>query len=355
MKRQAAALVTVLLAQGVVARDHATHVTDVDVATTRGEIALSNLDLLIARGGAGADIDELWLMRARFLADYAALDRGAAFADADAPDAPALLRRARARAAVHRFSAALADLATAERLGAAPVAVWRARVPIRIAQGAASEMIPALENDAAREPGFASASTLGAAYAGAGRYADADAQFQAALEALDTTSPFPYAWLCFVRGTMWAEQGGDPARGARHLRHALTYLPAFVAARLHLAEIDARRGASAEAIAGLTRVADSGDPEVLALLGRLHGVADPDRGRREIELARVRFEALLARQPLAFADHAAEFYLDAGGDPERARQLARANFVERPTRRARELLERAERARSPRPPTPAPS
>jgi len=144
---------------------------------------------------------------------------------------------------------------------------------------------------------------------------------------------------------MWAEQAHDPDRGAAHLAGALDYLPEFVAARLHLAEIEARRGAGASALALLAPVADSGDPEVMALLGQLHAAADPVRGAAEIEAARARFEDLLARQPLAFADHAAEFYLGAGADPERAWQLASANRAERNTPRARELLERADRAR----------
>jgi len=317
-----------------------------NVTTTRGDIALANLDLLIARPiPADAATDELWLMRARFLADYAALERGAAFADADATDVPALLRRARARAAIHRFSDALTDLDTARRLGAGDALLFRIRAPIRIAQGAADDVIPALEAAAVREPGFASASALATAYAGARRYPEADREFQAALDALDTTSPFPYAWLCFARGTMWAEQAGDPARGVPHLRRALDYLPGFVAARLHLAEIDARRGAAADAAEGLAGIAASGDPEVLALLGQLHAAADPARGAREIAAARTRFEELLARQPLAFADHAAEFYLGPGADPERAWVLANANYAERQTPRAREILERARRVR----------
>jgi Tfp pilus assembly protein PilF len=318
-----------------------------DLPTTGGAIALANLDHLIEQRGDDPAADELWLMRARYLADYAALDRGAAFADAEATDAAQLLRRARARAAVHRFSAALADLDAARDRGADAAALFRVRAPIRIAQGAAAEVIPALEAAAAREPGFASASALATAYAGVGRYADADRNFEAALEALDTTSPFPYAWLCFARGTMWAEQAGDAARGALHLRRALDYLPQFVAANLHLAEIEAAHGAGAAAAARLARVAGSGDPEVLALLGRLHAADDAVRAAREVDFARQRFETLLAHQPLAFADHAAEFYLGAGADADRAWQLANANFAERKTPRARELLERAGRARLP--------
>jgi hypothetical protein len=144
---------------------------------------------------------------------------------------------------------------------------------------------------------------------------------------------------------MWAEQAHDAPRGAPHLERALDYLPQFVAANLHLAEIETARGDTAAALGRLARIADSGDPEVLALLGRLHAAENPARGAREIEVARTRFEALLARQPLAFADHAAEFYLGAGADADRAWHLATANYAERKTSRARELLDRADRAR----------
>jgi hypothetical protein len=48
----------------------------------------------------------------------------------------------------------------------------------------------------------------------------------------------------------------------------------------------------------------------------------------------VGFEELLRRYPLAFADHAAEFYAGSGDDCRRALELARANVANRPTRRA---------------------
>jgi hypothetical protein len=68
------------------------------------------------------------------------------------------------------------------------------------------------------------------------------------------------------------------------------------------------------------------------------------RGGREIAAARQRFEALLARQPLAFADHAAEFYLGAGADPARAWLLAQQNLANRATDRAIALELRAAQA-----------
>jgi hypothetical protein len=91
-------------------------------------------------------------------------------------------------------------------------------------------------------------------------------------------------------------------------------------------------------------VAAGDDPEALALLGTLH-VRDGREtlGRDEIERARQSFEALLARHPQAFADHAAEFYLGAGADPERGLHWAQVNLLVRETRRALQLGIRAAR------------
>ncbi len=59
---------------------------------------------------------------------------------------------------------------------------------------------------------------------------------------------------------------------------------------------------------------------------------------------RCRLEDLLARYPLAFADHATEFYRCAGDDPKRAWRLARDNLAARTTDRAFALAIPAARA-----------
>ena len=51
--------------------------------------------------------------------------------------------------------------------------------------------------------------------------------------------------------------------------------------------------------------------------------------------------SLIARHPEAFADHAAEFWLAAGADPDKALQLAKMNLEVRNTPRARDLVARA--------------
>ena len=309
------------------------------LATTSGAIAVANLDGRIDRD-AGV---ELLLERARLLGDHEALDRAAALAEEGDLTAESLLRRAHTRAAVHRFADALADAEASLRAGARPDRAGAVRTSVLVATGRADEVVPELECLAALRPGFATASALAGAYAAVGRFAEADGLYDGALAYLDTTSPFPYAWTEFARGVMWAEHAGDPVRGEAAYRRALQYLPTLAGASVHLAEIEAARGDLAPAIARLARVADAtAEPEALALLGRLHVQAGQGgRGRAAIERARLRFEWLLARHPLAFADHAAEFYLGPGADPARADALARANLANRPTVRARALARRA--------------
>lgn len=291
--------------------------------TTAGAIAIANLDHLIAQRGDDPAQVELLLVRARFLADATALDRAATLAEA-AHTTATLVRRAQARGAVHRFADALADLAAAERAGAD---VGAARAAILIATGDPARALPLL----AIRPDYAHRAALAGAVAALGAFAAADALYAAADAALDTTSPFPHAWLDFARGLLWSEQAGDPARGERYYRRAVAGLPAFAAAQLHLAELEAARG---DRSAALARIAALDDPEALGLTGALHVQVGDPRGWLELTRARAIYEALLSRHPLAYADHAAELQLAPGGDRVRAWQLARLNLANRATRRA---------------------
>ena len=311
-------------------------------ATTSSAIALANLDALIEQGAGDPASVDLLLLRAQLLADDTVFDRAITLTDA-ASTAPELLRRARARAGVHRFADALADLEAAEQAGAK---VDAQRASLWLAMGRASEALPMLQAEANRRPGFATHAALARGLAAAGRLDEADGFYAQALAELDTTSPFPAASLWFARGMMWAEQGGNAARGRRMYAEALRLVPEFVVANIHMAELEAEAGEVAAAIARLQRVVDQAtEPEALALLGALHvNAGETQRGRDEIGAARRRFDALLARHPRAYADHAAEFFLGAGGDAERARFWARLNLAERGTRRAHQLAIRAAEA-----------
>lgn len=315
-------------------------------ARTQGDIALANLDGLIAQAAGESGAVDLLLLRGQFLADHDVLDQVAALTEPHDQDAAQLLRRAHARAAAHRFYEAGLDLDAAGRAGASAQAVRAQRASLQVALGQAQAVLPDLRAQAERRPGFGSHCALALAEAAVGHIEQADALYDAALHDLDTTSPFPAAAVWFARGLMWSEQAGDPRRGAAMYAQALRAVPSYVPANLHLAELEAAHGDTAGALAHLERVvAISRDPESLALLGTLHRrTGDAARGDREIAQARDRFEDLLQRHPLAFADHAVEFYLDAGADAERALYWARINLLARETRRAYTLAIRAAQA-----------
>lgn len=342
--RQWSAWVAVVVA--TCSASNGTNVADSALDTTSSVIAIVNLDQQITQLRDEAGVEELLLVRSRFLGDYEALDRASALTEGRFETRAELLRRARTRSAVHRFADALADVAAAERAGANADEIVALRSSILVATGRAADVIPQLEANLARRPGFASRSALAVAYAAVGRLADADRLYAAALADLDTTLPFPYAWIYFARGVMWAEQGGDAARGEAMYAQALTYLPEFAAANIHLAELEVARGDLASAMARLERVvASSNEPEALALVGVLHvRTGDAVHGAREVSLARQRYESLLARDPLAFADHAAEFYLGPGADVERAWVLAQQNLANRDMERAAALAIKAAEA-----------
>jgi tetratricopeptide (TPR) repeat protein len=305
-------------------------------STTDSAIAIANLDDQIARVAGSTASIELLLARSRFLGDYDALGQAIGLAEHHPGSGEDWLRAAQAHAAEHRFALALEDLAAAERAGMHPARIEAARASILVASGHADAAIGWLEAQASSHPGYAAYSSLAIAYAELGRYARADALYARALADLDTTSPFPYAWLHFARGVMWAEQAGDPDRGARFYALALSCVPQFAAANIHMAEIDVARGDLPTAAQRLKQVLGrSPEPEAMALLGVIQiRMGHRAQGEALIEEAQARYTSLLHRHPLAFADHAAEFYLGPGNHAERAWQLAWQNLGNRETRRA---------------------
>jgi tetratricopeptide (TPR) repeat protein len=319
---------------------------DSTINTTNSAIAIANLDQQIHQAGKELGVEELLLVRSRFLGDYEALDRASALGEGRDATVRELLLRARTRSATHRFADALADVDMASRLGAKPGEISALRASILVAMGRATEVIPELETNLLRHPSFASRSAMAVAYAAVGRLDDADRLYAEALSSLDTTLPFPYAWIYFARGLMWSEQGGDQSRAGQLYAQALRYVPEFVTANIHLAEIEALRGDTESAIERLEKVVQSShEPEALALLGVLHRRAgDSERGNSEIAEARKSYESLLNRDPLAFADHGAEFYLGPGADPDRAWFLAQQNFANRQTPRLAALAIKAAEA-----------
>ena len=182
---------------------------------------------------------------------------------------------------------------------------------------------------------------LGDVLAAEGRLADADRAYGEALTAYRDVSPLSVADLQFRRGMLWGEGMDDPDRARALYTDAIERLPGFVRAQVHLAELEWQAGEHAEAISRVRGVAGSEDPEPGGKLAVWLDGEEADLWRQRTTDA---YDALMERYPLAFADHAAEFFL-AAGEAERARPLAELNLKNRDTRRARQLCERAGCAR----------
>ena len=136
-------------------------------------------------------------------------------------------------------------------------------------------------------------------------------------------TPFPLALLDFRRAQMWLGQG-DLHRAHTWLSAAHRRLPGYAPAQGHLAEVEAALGEPDSAIARLRPLTiSSDDPDYAGQLARiLSEVGRVAEARGWRDQAAARYDELVARHLEAFADHAAEFWLEVGGDPDRARWLA---------------------------------
>jgi tetratricopeptide (TPR) repeat protein len=281
----------------------------------------------------------------QFLSDYRALDRLEVLAEEFSRTEEsyrASLVRAQVAAVGHRFGEARECLVAATHLGAPAEEI--ARITLSIDQACGVGLEAALEARWLAAEGslrLEDRIPLGALLVDLERFEEADVVYREAFSYCEGVSPFPIAWVCFQLGVLWGEAVPEPNPDRATLWYllALEYLPAYIKARVHLAEIYIRRQESGEAERLLRPALASGDPEVpwrlaeaLARQGRL------GETRPQMEAARSGFEALIGKHPLAFADHAAEFYAASGADRTRAFELARMNCKNRATRQAHNLM-----------------
>jgi tetratricopeptide (TPR) repeat protein len=277
----------------------------------------------------------------QFLGDPRALDRlddlAARFAGAD-DSFRSVLVHAQAASVAHRFEQARSDLAQAALMGGCRETIELYSLTIDQACGVDLDAVLAARRRIAAASGrLEDLIPLGAVLADLERFAEAEAVYRQAFHSYDGISPFPLAWVCFQLGMLWGELVPVPDLSLAMFwyRRAVAYLPAYVRARVHLAEVYASLDQTRAAEALLLPALSSGDPEVLwRLADVLIAEERLEEARTQLDAARSGFEALLRRHPLAFADHAAEFYSGSGNDVERALELARANFANRPTPRA---------------------
>ena len=290
------------------------------------------IDLLALRGsilGTIADYE-----RAQELADR--LVHGAITA------APAFFARAQTRALFHRFADALEDLEVAERLGADADVVNRERAAVFQGLGRYDEAFAIREEAAHRSPSFESLGALTTLHAERGDTERAVRLHAESVRRYRGISPLPLATLNFQLGVMWMREG-DFDRARDQLTAARRYVAAYVPAQGHLAEVEAELGDAESAVALLYPLATtSDDPDYAGQLARiLADAGSTEESRYWRQHAAQRYDELIALHPQAFADHAADFWLGAGAEPEKALRLAHMNFAIRKTPRARALLSRA--------------
>ena len=252
----------------------------------------------------------------------------------------AALVQAEVASTVHRFAEARDHLARAALMGGPREEIDRHLLSIDQACAVELDAVLAARRRLATASGrLEDLVPLGAVLADLERFAEADAVYQQAFYSYGDVSPFPLAWVCFQLGMLWGElvPVPDPDLAARWYRRAIGYLPGYVKARVHLAEIYASQGQTGDAEALLVPALSSRDPEVRwRLADALIAQRRFEEAETELKAARSGFEELLQRHLLAFADHAAEFYAGTGNDFRRALELARANVANCSTRRALE-------------------
>jgi len=326
-------------------------------SATDGAIAAINLESARHRGWARFERDatlagvaeavvDTERLTAQFLGDLDALDRldalASRFASVDRSFRSELVQ-AEVASTAHRFDDAGVHLASAARKGAAPEEIERHALSIDQARGVDLTAVLAARRRIATTSGrLEDLVPLGGVLADLERFDDADTVYRQSFHVYSGTSPFPLAWVCFQLGVLWGElvPAPKPNLAARWYRRAIAYLPGYVKARVHLAEILASEGRAVEAEALLVPALSSGDPEVRwRLADVLRAQGRIDEAEEQLDAARRRFDELLDKHPLAFADHAAEFYAGSGNDIGRALDLARTNVANRATRRATHQLQ----------------
>jgi tetratricopeptide (TPR) repeat protein len=319
---------------------------------TDGTIALLNLQAQIdgleghRTSAETATLIDLLILRGLILGRISDYERAAQLADrqigAATTDAATYMARARTRAVFHRFAEALDDVDNADRMSPHDTASKRERAAILQAQGRFDEALVTYAAAADRGGQFERAAALAGLWAERGEVDTAQRFYLDSLRSYRGISPFPVALLDFQLGVMWMRDT-QLEKARMCFEAAIRRVPAYAAAQGHLAEVEADLGNSEAALARLYPLAvSSDDPDYAAQLARILGeMGLNDESSVWRRGAADRYDELTTAHPEAFADHAAEFWLGPGNDPEKALRLATLNLEVRKTPRACELLAQA--------------
>ena len=317
--------------------------------TTEGSLAVSSLDAQIASlemllGAQPQALNkrqalvDLFLMRTHFMGAYDDFDKALALTEEGIvlhPTSPDVFRlQSSALSAVHRFDEALLSLDEAQLMAGQPLD--GERDTIFLAKGKELEsLLIKREEKAASYPTFKNLTALAAVQSALGDFEAADASFVEALDAYNDVSPFPVAWVAFQRGVMWGESADEPEKARLLYEEAVRRLPQYNVANIHLAELEFEAGQTEKAVERLEALLSfSQDAEPMSRLAQFLLESDPSKASIYAQQAGARYEQLLAKHPYAFLDHAAEYYLGPGDNPNRALELTLENLSIRQNDRA---------------------
>ena len=247
---------------------------------TAGEIAVINLESSRQQSwskfwhspqqaGVAEYIVEQEQMTLQFLSDVTALDRldvlVEQLARIDAEPVRVALIQAQVASTAHRFAEARSYLQGATVYGPLPAAADRLLLSIDQACGDRLDAVLEIRRQMAADSGcLEDLVPLAALLADLREFDEADRIYHRALKAYQDVSPFALAWVCFQSGALWGELVPEtqPSRAAQWYRKAIEYVPGYVKARVHLAEIYLRDEKVEDAEALLIPALSSLDPEV---------------------------------------------------------------------------------------------
>jgi hypothetical protein len=226
---------------------------------------------------------------------------------------------------LHRFDEADQWLQRAREAGAKPEE-WRdVAADILVARGDYRALATDIEASAEPTADFYALAHRADLRLLQGDLAGAERHYLAAQALYRDSSPVPLAWLHTQMGIGYLRFGRiEDAR--RFFAAAVERLPGYYLAEEHLAECETQLGQFDAARERYLQVIEqTGNPEFSAALAGLEREAgNLQRAEQLVAEAKQGYEALLARLPGAYAQHAAEFYIETG-DAKRAYTLARKN------------------------------
>ena len=309
--------------------------------TTSGAIYLGNLDARIDESRRIIAARDLAVHRVALAGDlyhrYRVVGR---IADAEEalvlldtaiaaePDAAqAYQLRGVVRSGFHRFDEALSDLDAAQRHGAKATDLASTRREIELALGDYAALESEFDTSADITPSFYELAHRADLRVMQGDLAGASFLYRAAQTQYRDVNPVPLAWLHLQQGIALL-RFGKVAEARDFFAAAHARLPQYYLATEHLAECEAALGHHDRA-RDIYRdvIAQTGNAEFVAALSGVERsagqAAEADRLMREAEAG---YETLLAKYPSAYAQHAAEFFIEIG-KPERAYALAQENLA----------------------------